>query len=104
MSLDDELFVGKDERREIAFIREQLPNDLKDKFTDKQLLFVTDAIGTYLFESGILDSDDEEVDIDLEVISADVCRQAKEEKMGTFSPEDIYWVVQADLDFQEEDD
>lgn len=103
-SLDEELLKDEEEnRREIAFIREQLPSDLKGLFSDEQLQFIIDAIGTYFYESGILETNDDEVDVDLEVIAQFVCKEAKEEDEGSFDPQDVYWVVEADLDFQEEE-
>lgn len=102
-SIDDELLNDElENQREIAYIRERLSSDLKEKFTDDQLLFIIDAIGSYFFTSGILESDDDEVDIDLEVIADYVCKEAKAENEGPFDPDDVFFVVQADLDFQED--
>lgn len=102
-SIDEELLNDEVEnQREIAYIRERLSFDLKEKFTDDQLLFMINAIGSYFYTSGILESDDEEVDIDLEVIADYVCKEAKEENEGLFDPDDVFFVVQADLDFQED--
>jgi aspartate/tyrosine/aromatic aminotransferase len=103
-SLDEELLKDEEEnRREIAFIREQLPSDLKERFSDEQLQFIIDAIGTYFYESGILETNDDEVDVDMEVIAQFVCKEAEEEDEGPFDAQDVYWVVEADLDFQEEE-
>ncbi len=102
-SLDEELLRDEEEnRREIVFIREQLPGELKDKFSDDELLFMIDAIGTYFYTSGILESNDEEIDIDMEAVSDFVCNEAKEEGEGPFDSQDVFFVVQADLDFQEQ--
>ena len=60
-----------------------------------------DAIGTYFYSSGILESDDDEVDIDLETVSEFVCREAKEEGYGPYDAQEVFFVVQADLDYQE---
>lgn len=103
MTLDEELLRDEEEnRREIAFIREQLPGELKEKFTDNELQFMIDAIGTYFYTSGILESNDEEVDIDMEQVSDFVCNEAKEEGEGPFDAQEVFFVVQADLDFQEQ--
>ena len=100
----EELLKDEEEnRREIAFIREQLPSDLKERFSDEQLQFIIDAIGTYFYESGILETNDDEVDVDMEVIAQFVCKEAEEEGEGPFDAQDVYWVVEADLDFQEEE-
>ncbi len=101
-SFDEELLMDEEEnKREISFIRKQIPVDMKEKFTDEQLLFIIDAIGTYFYTSGVLDSDDEEVDIDMEAVSQFVCSEAEEEGEGPFDPHEIFFIVEADLDFQE---
>ena len=46
--------------------------------------------------------DDDEVDIDLETVADFVCKEAEEEGEGPFDPQDVFFVVQADLDFQEQ--
>jgi hypothetical protein len=102
-SIDEELLRDEEEnRREIAFIRTQLPAELKEKFSDEELVFMLDAIGTYFYTSGILESDSDEVDIDMEEVARFVCNEAKEEDEGPFDPEEVFFVVQADLDFQEQ--
>lgn len=102
-TLEEELRMDEEEgRREIAFIRSQLSSELKEKFTDDELMFMIDAICTYFYTSGVLESNDEEVDIDLETVADFVCNEAKDEGEGPFDPQDVFFVVQADLDFQEE--
>jgi hypothetical protein len=102
-SLEEELLMDEEEnKREIVFIRKQLPAELKEKFSDGQLLFIIDAIGTYFYTSGVLESDSDEVDIDMEAVSNFVCNEAKEEGEGPFDPEEVFFVVEADLDFQEQ--
>lgn len=102
-NLDEELLMDeKENQREIAFIREHLPAELKAKYSDSQLLFIIDAVGTYFYTSGILESSDDEVDIDMEAVSDFVCSEAREEGEGPFDPEEIYFVVEADIDFQEQ--
>ncbi len=102
-SFEEELLKDEEEnKREIAFIRKQIPTDLKEKFSDDQLLFVIDAIGTYFYKSGVLESEDEEVDIDMEAVSKFVCSEAEEEGEGPFDPQEIFFIVEADLDFQEQ--
>ena len=103
MSLEEDLLNDEREnRRERAFIREQLSAELKEKFSDQQLKFIIDAIATYFVESDVLDGDEDEVDVDLEEIAAFVCKEAEEEGEGPFDPQDVFFVVQGDLDFQEQ--
>lgn len=102
-SLDEELLMDEQEnRREIAYIRERLPLDVKDKYTDEQMLWMLDTIVDYYVTSGILESTDDEVDIDLEQVADHLCRQAKDDGIGTLDPQEMFFVAQADIDFQED--
>ena len=101
---DEEIRLDEEEnRRELAFIRSQLPSNLKKYYSDKDILYMMDLIVEYYYESGILESTDEEVDIDLEVVAEHVCKKAKEQGFSSsFNPEEVFFIVQADLDFQEQ--
>ena len=102
-SLDEEILWDQEEnKREIVFIREQLPSDLKEQYTDEQLLWMLDTIAAYFFESGILESNDEEVDIDIDEVSDYLCKQAAVEGLPRLNADEVRFVVEADLDFQEE--
>ncbi|MBR1449004.1 MAG: hypothetical protein IJ588_09730 [Prevotella sp.] len=102
-SLDEEFLKDEEEtRREIQFIREQLPSDLKEKYTDAQLTWMLDAIADYFFESGILETDDDEVDIDMDRVADYLCHQAQEDGQPALSADEVRFVVEADLDFQEQ--
>ena len=101
-SFEDELRMDEAEnRREIAFIREQLPTDLKELYSDAQLEWIIDTIATYFYESGILESDDDEVDVDIDDVAGYLCKQAEKEKLSHLDPDEVRFVVEADLDYQE---
>lgn len=102
-TFEDELRLDEEEnRREVAFIRERLPQDLKSAFSDDQLYYLLDAIVDYYYDSGILESTDDEVDIDLQQVADAITEQARQDKIGTFNAEDVFYVVEADMDFQEQ--
>ncbi len=105
--IDDELRMDDAENaREIEFIRKQIPAELKDKFSDSDLLTMLETIVDYYCESGILDvqpDQDGYIDIDMEAVADQVCRIAKEEHGLDFDPSDVFFVVQADMDFQEQE-
>ena len=103
-SFDEEIRLDEEEnRRELAYIRTQLPLDIKKFYSDKDILYMMDLIVDYYYTSGILESDDEEVDIDLEVIAEYVCKRANDEGFcSSFNPKEVFFIVQADLDFQEQ--
>ena len=103
-SLDEEIRLDEEEnRRELAFIRTQLPSDVKKFYSDKDILYMMDLIVDYYYTSGILESKEDEVEIDLEEVAGYVCKRAKEEGFcSSFNPEEVFFIVQADLDFQEQ--
>ena len=104
-SLDEEIRLDEEEnRRELAFIRTQLPSDVKKFYSDKDILYMMDLIVDYYYTSGILESKEDEVEIDLEEVAGYVCKRAKDEGFcSSFNPEEVFFIVQADRDFQEQD-
>lgn len=101
-SIEEELRLDEEEnKKELAFIRERIPFDAKH-YSDETILYMMDLIVDYYYTSGILDSEEEEVDIDLEAVADYVCQKAKEEGVNNLDPEYVLFVVQADLDFQEQ--
>jgi hypothetical protein len=102
-SIDEELLMDEEEnRRELAFIRERLPQEVKPHFSDDDILYFMDAIVDYYFSSGILESQADEVDIDMQQVADSLAAKAKKDGQGTFLAEEVVYVVEADLDFQEE--
>jgi hypothetical protein len=103
-NIDEEIRLDEEEnRRELAYIRTQMPSDLKKFYSDKDILYMMDLIVDYYFTSGILESEEEEIDIDLEKIAEYVCKRAKDEGFcSTYNPDEVFFIVQADLDFQEQ--
>ena len=102
-SIEDELLLDEQEnQRELEFIRSQLPTEARGHLSDEDILYMMDVIVDYYFSSGILESDDEEVEIDLEAVSQHVCKEAEKDGQGTFDPQEVFFVVQADLDFLEQ--
>ena len=102
-SIDDEIRMDEAEnRREVAFIHERLPQEMKPHFSDDDLLYFIDAIVDYYYDSGILESTDDEIDIDMQQVADILTAQAKREGQGTFDPAEVVYVVEADMDFQEQ--
>ena len=101
MSIDEELLLDEQEmRREIAYIRQQLPIDMKEGYSDEQLEWILDAIVSYYFESGVLESQSDEVDIDMDEVARYVCSLAEQEGLKADAQE-VRLIAEADLDFQE---
>lgn len=102
---EDELLQdAEDDVRTVEFIKNYLPQELKSAFTDEQLYYFLDVIVEYYADSGILEAEpdaDGFIDIDIEAIADHLAHQAKKDNMGTFSPEDLRWVVEGEMEYAE---
>lgn len=99
---DDFLLNDADDEKTIEFIRNYLPQELKEKFSEDELYYFLDLIDEYYSESGILDAQPDSegyVDIDLEEVAKFIVKEAKRDKMGEYDPEDILFVVQGEMEY-----
>ncbi|MBQ9175857.1 MAG: hypothetical protein IJ139_03205 [Bacteroidaceae bacterium] len=99
-AIDDELIkAAEEDAQEVAFIQNQLPIDVKEKFTEDDIYYFVDVILEYFSDAK---TDDEGyIDVDLDEVAAHVVKQAKKDKIGDFDTEDVFFVVQAELDYNE---
>ena len=86
-----------DDEKTIEYIRQRLPQDLKEKFSDDEFYYFLDTIYDYYDKSGILDSNNEYVDIDIDEIAKFIAKEAKKNNIGDFDPEDLYFIVEGEL-------
>ena len=89
---DDFLLEDADDEKTVEFIKNYLPQELKEKFEDDELYYFLDLIDEYYSESGILDAqpdNDGYVNIDLEEVVAYIVKEAKKDEMGEYDPEEI---------------
>ena len=86
-----------DDEKTIAYIRERLPQDLKEKFSDDEFYYFLDTIYDYYEKSGILDSNNEYVDIDIDEIARFIVKEAKKNNIGEYDAEEIFFIVEGEL-------
>lgn len=99
---DDFLLEDEDDEKTVEFIKNFLPQDLKDKFTDDELYYFLDVMVDYYSTSGCLDAQpdaDGYVNIDQEEIVDYIVKEAKKDGVGDFDPEDILFVVQGEMEY-----
>lgn len=105
MSFEDELLQdAEDDARAVEYIQNYLPQDLKERFSEEELYYFLDVIVDYYANSGILDAEPDEdgcIDIDIDVISEYLAKQAKKDKMGEYNPEDLRWIVEGEMEYGE---
>lgn len=86
-----------DDEKTIAYIKERLPQDLKDKFCDDEYYYFLDTIYDYYDKSGILDSNSEYVDIDINEIAQFIVKEAKKNNIGEYSADELFFIVEGEL-------
>lgn len=98
---NDDIFLNEaeDDLLTLEYIKNYLPADLKEKFSDETLQYFLDVIYEYYCDT--FGDTDEEVDIDTEAVAAHVVKTAKKEGMGTFDPEEVLFVVLGELEYAE---
>lgn len=103
---EDELLQdAEDDARTVEYIKTHLPQELKDKFSEEELYYFLDSIVEYYAESGILDAEPDKdgcIEIDMEAIALHMVKQAKKDKMGDYDADDLRWIVEAEMDYAEQ--
>ena len=99
---DDFLLDDVDDEKTIEFIKNYLPQDMKDKFTDEDLYYILDLIAEYYTSSECLDAEPDEegyIDIDLDEIVKYIVKEAKKDDMGPYEADDVFFVVQGEMEY-----
>jgi hypothetical protein len=92
-----------DEQNAIDYIREQLPEDYRDKYNDDEILNVIDIIYDYYDEAGLLDIDlsDDDDDVDVEELLKYVTKMLRKDKLSPIAEDHIKPIVLAELDYEQ---
>ena len=75
-----------DDEKTIEYIRQRLPQDLKEKFSDDEFYYFLDTIYDYY-----------DIEIDIEAIAKYVAKEAKKDGIGEYDPEELFFVVEGEL-------
>lgn len=100
MSEKDDLIYDEDDS--VAFIQNYLPQELKGKFSNDDINYIVDLIYDFYESKGFLKEDsnnDETIEIDEDELVAYVVKNAREDGVGKFDPEDITFIVQGELEY-----
>ncbi len=99
--MHEDFYDVADEQDVIDFIRNYLPTELKEKFTDDDLLYLLDLISEYYSEhEAETDEEDENylVPDEKEMIKF-ILRESKKDEMGPYLSEDIYFVILGEMEY-----
>ena len=93
---EDEL-IGYDDAASVAFIRNYIPQELKELLSDDDIVYFVDLIYDYYESRGYLGDDV----IDEEELLNYVVRNAQKDGVGKFEPDQIRFIVQGELEYCE---
>ena len=89
-----------DDDEAVRFIKNYLPQELKGKFKDDDILYILDLIYEYYETNGLLgddDDDDKEVEIDEDEVVEYVVKNIKRDHVGRFESEEVRFIVQGEM-------
>ncbi len=101
---EDFLKDDLDDEKTVAYIKNYLPQELKEKFSDDELYYILDLIDEYYADSGVLDAEPDAdgcIEVDLEKVAAFIVKEAKKDGIGEYDPEDVLFIVQGELEYGE---
>ena len=99
---DDFLLEDEDDEKTIEFIKNYLPQELKETFTEDDLYYILDVIVDYYTTSGCLDAEPDKegyIDIDQDAIVDYIIKESAKDGMGPYKPEDVFFVVQGEMEY-----
>lgn len=100
MSKNEEDLLEYDDEQALRFICNQLPQEMKSKYSDDDYYYLLDSIYDYYESKGLLNDDDQEVSVDLDELSDFVYKAVKEEKLN-FSKQEVGFFVDAEIAYCE---
>jgi hypothetical protein len=93
MNEQEELFEYNEEAA-VAFIRNYIPQELKEKFSDEDIYYILDVICDFYEEKDFMNEEDDETE-ERELIEH-IVQRATEDKKGSYAPDDVAMILRAE--------
>ena len=94
--------IGYDEDAAVKFIQQNLPQELKGKFSDDEINYIIDIVYDFYEDKGLMDADiseDSIVDIDEDELVSYVLKNVHKDKIANFEKEEITFIIRGELDY-----
>ena len=92
--MSEETFMDKyDDSDAVTFIRNYLPQELKEKFSEDDIYYILDVSEDFYEQSNFFETDEETEERELIKY---IVREAKKDEIGNFTPEDILLVLRGE--------
>ena len=102
MAQDEFLEDDIDDQKTVEYIRNILPQELKEKYSDDTLYYILDVINDYFTTSGVLEQEPDAdgcINIDNDALVEYIIKEAKRDKIGSFPADEIILIVEAEADY-----
>ena len=102
MAQDEFLEDDIDDQKTVEYIKNTLPQELKEKYSDDTLYYILDVINDYFTTSGVLDQAPDAdgcINIDNDALVEYIIKEAKHDKIGSFPADEIILIVEAEADY-----
>jgi hypothetical protein len=90
-----------DDSEAVKFIKNCLPDAVRQKFEDDDIQYVVDLIYEFYDSKGLMDDDDDdndkEIDINEDELVAYVVKNALSDNIGRYDADDVASIVQGEL-------
>lgn len=95
-------FLSFDDDKAVEFIRPRLPQEIQDKYSDNEIIYIGDIVYDYYETKGFFDeSNDNDIDLDVDDLIAYVRKSLKKDSCAEYADEDIEFLVRGELDYEE---
>lgn len=91
-----------DDSKTVEYIKNTLPQELKEKYPDDTLYYILDVINDWFASSGVLDQEPDKdgyIDIDNDALVEYIIKEARRDKIGVFPADEIILIVEAEADY-----
>ena len=102
MAQDEFLEDDIDDQKTVEYIRNTLPQELKEKYSDDTLYYILDVINDYFTTSGVLEQEPDAdgcINIDNDALVEYIIKEAKRDKIGSSPADEIILIVEAEADY-----
>lgn len=87
-----------DEDESVKFIRESLPEDMREELSDDEINYIVDLVYEFYEEKGFFEEDDEsDIEIDEDELIEFAIKNARKDKISNFTDEQIESVIAGEL-------
>lgn len=96
--------LGYNEEQAVKSIRNYVPREMQDKYTDDEILIIVDIIWDYYEQKGMLSLNDIETEEELlneDDLIAYVKKEVKAQNDFLVDPNDIPYIVKGELQYEE---